>query len=253
VDELGKFDRVVIRSIWDYQHKLPVFRKWLTELAASGIKTLNPPELMQWNVSKRYLTELERLHGIPIVPTTWIERDARDFASILENCPWEHVIVKPEVGAGSDLISVFNRKQSSKNSDEIIDAIRAVQERSAVMLQPFLESIQTIGETSLVFFSDGSSPRLSHVVTKKPKTGDFRVQHERGGLYERIEPSRGLLQLGQKVVSTLQPGWLFARVDVVNYGGQLCLGELEVIEPQLYFRWAPDAVETFADYVIERA
>lgn len=248
-EKLQEFDRVVVRSIWDYQYKLPQFEKWLSELVRLDIRTLNPPGLMQWNLSKRYLTELQAEHDIPIVPTTWIEQNSANFSSQLACLSWERLIAKPEISASANLTFDLRRTQTS----EIESAVREIQKRSAVMIQPFCESILTVGETSLVYFSDGNSPRLSHVISKRPKSGDFRIQHEHGGIYERIEPSRGLLALGDRAVSTLEPGWLFARVDIVNCDGQLCLGELEAIEPQLYFRWAPEAAETFADCVVQRS
>ncbi len=249
VDRLREFDRVVVRSIWDYQHKLPQFENWLSELIRLDIMTLNPPEMMRWNLSKRYLTELQRDYDLPIIPTTWIEQNSVDIAAQLASTPWQKLVLKPEISASADLTFVFDRAQAT----EIETAVREIQKRSALMIQPFCESILTLGETSLVYFSDGNSPRLSHVISKRPKSGDFRIQHEHGGIYERIEPSRGLLAIGERAISTLDPGWLYARVDVVNCDGQLCVGELELMEPQLYFRWAADAAETFADCVLERA
>src|SRR3546814_15264721 len=47
------------------------------------------------------------------------------------------------------------------------------------MIQPYLPSIETEGETSLLFFGG----RLSHVVNKRPVAGDFRIQVQFGGLY----------------------------------------------------------------------
>ena len=248
VSDLKRYDAVVIRSIWDYQRKLPKFLKWLDELDQNGIKTLNPTQLMRWNLSKRYLSELSREHDLPIIPTHWIEKDQRDFEAVLEQCPWKKLVVKPEISASADLTFVFAREQEK----ELHAAIREIQSRAAVMVQPFCESILTGGETSLVYFFDGDSHQLSHVVCKRPRAGDFRIQHEHGGIYERIEPPRGLIALGERAISSLGQDWLYGRVDVVSFEGQLCIGELELMEPQLYFRWAPEMAEAFADALLAR-
>jgi glutathione synthase/RimK-type ligase-like ATP-grasp enzyme len=251
-EALLRYDRVIVRSIWDYQNKLPRFQTWLDELIRHGVRVLNPASLMKWNLSKRYMAELERDQGVSIVPTAWIPRDASDSLAHLKKFLGEtssqKLVVKPEISAGGHNTFVFERNQEG----EILSAIGEIQKlRGDVMLQPFCESVLTLGETSMVYFSDGRSHELSHVVVKKPKSGDFRVQFERGGNYERIVPPRGLLAFGERVVESLEPGWLFARVDVMSYEGSLRLGELEVMEPQLYFRWAPEAAETFARCVLE--
>ena len=249
VEELKRYDLIVIRSIWDYQYKLEKFRAWLGTLAEQNISVLNPSALIKWNLSKRYLQELYTSHGLPIVPTVWIERDAKDFESHINACPGEKMIVKPEISASADLTFVFDRHQIA----EITAAIQTIQKRSAVMLQPFCEEILTSGETSLVYFSDGQSFVLSHCVLKLPKPNDFRIQHEHGGIYNRIAATDELAALGERTLAAVTSDWLYARVDLVRYEGALRIGELELIEPQLYFRWAPEAAERFADCLLHRA
>jgi hypothetical protein len=41
-----------------------------------------------------------------------------------------------------------------------------------------MPEIQTVGETSLIFFN-----KNSHAVNKKPVPGDFRIQVQFGGIY----------------------------------------------------------------------
>jgi hypothetical protein len=46
------------------------------------------------------------------------------------------------------------------------------------------------------------------------------------------------------------PGTLYARVDAVAHEGRLHLMELEVVEPELFFRFAPEAPARFADALL---
>ena len=50
------------------------------------------------------------------------------------------------------------------------------------MIQPYLPSIETEGETSLLFFGG----RFSHAVNKRPVPGEFRIQVQFGDCLEVI-------------------------------------------------------------------
>ena len=49
----------------------------------------------------------------------------------------------------------------------------------------YLPSIETQGETSLLYFGG----RLSHAVNKRPLRGEFRIQEEFGGQYTLLDLS----------------------------------------------------------------
>ena len=54
----SRFDRVALRSPWDYAQRLPEFRAWLDRVAAVT-EVVNPPATVLWSLDKRYLRELE--------------------------------------------------------------------------------------------------------------------------------------------------------------------------------------------------
>src|SRR5262245_18710458 len=62
------WDGVVIRSCWDYHLKAGAFLAWLDTLVAAGIRVVNAPDVMRWNVHKGYLLEVGRA-GARIPPT----------------------------------------------------------------------------------------------------------------------------------------------------------------------------------------
>jgi glutathione synthase/RimK-type ligase-like ATP-grasp enzyme len=114
------------------------------------------------------------------------------------------------------------------------------------MIQPFLESIHSVGEYSLYFFEGN----FSHAIVKKPQQGDFRVQEDFGGTQESITPSDKLMQAAKAVVKHLPEGTFYARVDLLPDSKEdFVLMELELIEPGMYFRFCDNAAENFANAI----
>src|SRR3712207_4199786 len=91
------FDRVVIRTTWDYPHKHAAFLAWAD---AIGRRLENPPAVVRWNSDKRHVADL-RAAGIPTVPTQFVEPGGATPA--LEG----EVVVKPTVSVGGRLTGRF--------------------------------------------------------------------------------------------------------------------------------------------------
>ena len=108
------------------------------------------------------------------------------------------------------------------------------------MCQPFLPEIFD-GELSLVYFNK----QFSHALLKVPKKGDFRVQEEFGGDIIPYTPDKKVIELGDKIMSSVDDELLYARVDLVPVNGEYALMELELIEPALYFRTNENAARNF--------
>ena len=71
------FDTVLLRACWDYHRRLPEFLAWIAAIEATGARVLNPPGLIRWNSSKRYLLELAGM-GVLIPSTILIDPRATD-------------------------------------------------------------------------------------------------------------------------------------------------------------------------------
>ncbi len=54
-----------------------------------------------------------------------------------------------------------------------------------VLVQPYLSSVETDGETSVILLGG----QVSHGVRKLPAQGEFRVHEHRGGSYELVDPT----------------------------------------------------------------
>ncbi|RTY74583.1 ATP-grasp domain-containing protein [Flavobacterium sp. LS1P28] len=236
------FDYLIFRNTWDYFEKETEFNIWLHQIEKLGIKTLNPIEIIKQNIHKFYLREMQK-QGITILPTVFI--DKTDTLNLAEHLPshWKKAVIKPAFSAGSYLTEVFE----TSDSEEINQKYATIAAEKELLLQEFMPEIQTLGETSFIFFNK----KFSHAVNKKPVDGDFRVQSLFGGIYNLVHPSSELIEKAQKVVDTFQENLLYARVDGILIDNELYLMEIECIEPDLYFNLSEGSLERFVTAIVE--
>ena len=236
------FDYLIFRNTWDYFEKETEFKLWLDHIEKLGIKTLNPIEVIKQNIHKFYLREMEQ-QGITILPTLFI--DKTDHLDLAKRIPshWKKAVIKPAFSAGSYLTEVFE----VANSTEINQQYAAIALEKELLVQEFMPQIQTLGETSFIFFNK----KFSHAVNKKPVDGDFRVQSLFGGIYTLVHPSQDLIQKAQKVVDTFKEDLLYARVDGILIDQELYLMEVECIEPDLYFNLSENSLERFVASIVK--
>ena len=238
----SNFDYLIFRNTWDYFEKEIEFNLWLDQIEKLGIKTLNTIGIIKQNKHKFYLREMEK-QGISILPTVFIDKtNSLNLAELIPS-HWKKAVIKPAFSAGSYLTEVFEVADIQKiNAD-----YKNLAQEKELLLQEFMPEIQTLGETSFIFFNK----KFSHCVNKKPVDGDFRVQSQFGGKYSLVQPSQELIEKAQKIVNTFPENLLYARVDGIIIGTELYLMEIECIEPDLYFDIADGALERFVSSIVE--
>ena len=233
-----QYDVVVVRSTWDYQAHCEDFLSCLKTIENSSAILCNSMSLIEWNISKHYLKELEE-KGVPIIPTLWAdELHEQHFAQAFEQFACDEIVIKPYVGANAD----FTYRLTPASAVAQSASIMTEYENRSAMIQPFLSSIVEEGEYSLFYFDS----QYSHAICKQPAKGDFRVQEEHGGQLSKIQPSHEMLTLAMKTIGTLPDEALYARVDIVSYNGELMIIEVELIEPSLYFNMDDSSPAFFA-------
>ena len=79
--------------------------------------------------------------------------------------------------------------------------------------------------------------RYSHAVRKVAKAGDFRVQEKFGGSIEKHHPSQSQFAVAEQALNALPEPGLYARVDLIPYDGKWVVTEVELVEPELFFRF----------------
>lgn len=241
----ASYDRVVIRSCWDYHLHPGAFLDWLARLEGDGVSLWNPAPVIRANVDKGYLVDLAAA-GIPVVPTVRLEPGERvDLAKVLAERGWDEAVVKPSISASAFRTRRVRREEAAAAQADLEEMLKA----SGALVQRFLPEIQTRGEWSFIFLGG----EYSHAVLKRPKTGDFRVQEELGGSSVLESPVPALVEQARAVTATIPTPWLYARVDGVEIDGVFTLMELELIEPMLFLGWDPQAPARFAEAILRSA
>ena len=238
------FDLVVIRSPWDYQQDPEQFLGVLQTIEASQATLLNSLTTVKWNIDKRYLQQLQQA-GVAIVPTEWLVKlTEADIQSMIDQNPDGQCVCKPQIGAGAELTWWLSATGSETEKSAALQAFA----NKPLMLQPFIRSVIEVGEYSLFYFGG----LYSHCVFKTPKTGDFRVQEEHGGLLKSITPESDLMAAADRAIAAIPEWTLYARVDLVRLDdGTPVVIELELIEPSLYFPFDEASPDRFADAIAD--
>jgi glutathione synthase/RimK-type ligase-like ATP-grasp enzyme len=239
----AKYDRVVLRSTWDYPERLPEFLAWLE--AVSQVSDLcNPLPMVRWSVDKHYLAELDRA-GVPVVPTTFAEPGAR-----LE-LPAEPFVVKPAVGAGSRDAASYDPDQHELAFAHIDRLHKA---GASVLIQPLVASVSVDGEWPLVFLGGGYSHAANkRVALPRASSVEGLFAEETNTAHVADAAQIDVAQAAVDVVAERFGVPAYARVDLVrDDDGRYRVLELELVEPSLFLPQAgPDAVRRLVTVLLD--
>lgn len=221
------FEAVLIRSTWNYPEFPEQFRSWINRVMLLT-RLFNSADLILPNIHKSYLLQMSDA-GVPIVPTL-LPRDFNEAKIWLSENQYNRFVLKPVIGAGSwmtDFFSIDELERAEKFFAEI-------QAESDPICQPFMESVANGGERSLIYI-DG---KFTHKIIKQPR---FIGQEE--SVSDALPVELHEAQIGHLVINTLPEKPLYARVDLIEENGELLLSELELIEPSLFFKQNPAALD----------
>lgn len=219
----------LLRSTWNYSLHRAEFLAWIDRVAAVA-PVWNPPAIVHANSHKRYLLELAA-RGVPAAPTVMVPvggalpDDAFPDAARL--------VVKPAVGAGSLGCRVFAAAERAAAAAHVA----TWSARGEVLVQPYLASVETHGERSLIWI-DGE---ITHAIRKAPRfDGDV----------ERVTGPHPIGDDERAVALAALAPWqdqiLYGRVDLArDADGAPRVMELELVEPSLFFAKHPPAAARF--------
>ena len=248
----SSFDAVVLRETWDYSDDRPAFLAWVDRVAGVT-RLLNPADVVAWNTDKRYLRDLAAA-GMPVVPTTFLE-PVDDAATWLPQGEFSDVVVKPAVSCGSRDTVRYHTGDPLDSAEQHVR--RLLDEQRTVMVQPYLDAVDTIGETALLFF-DGE---FSHAIRKGPLLARGVEGEKVEGLFvqEQIdprEPTEQELAAATRIIGCIPGGVervLYARVDLIpGPDGAPLLLELELTEPSLFLSHDAGAPDRLAEAIARR-
>ncbi len=232
---------ILFRTTWDYFDRIDEFSKWLNKVSRQT-KLLNSEKIIRWNIDKHYLQDI-KLKGTHIIPTIYIEKNSNTTLKTLhKNINWNNTILKPCISGGARHTYKLNLN-NLKDHETIFQKLIS---NEAMMLQPFQNSIAEKGEISLVIING----KFTHAVLKKAKKDDFRVQGDWGGTVHCYTPTSQEVIFAEKAIKACIESPIYARVDITkDNNDKLAIVELELIEPELWFRNYPKAANYLADRI----
>jgi len=273
----NSFDLSVVRSTWDYPRHVDEFVAW----AKSVPNLANESRAIEWNTDRRYLKQLHDA-GVPVIDTIWLDPEAHlSKRAIHSRMPaFGDFVVKPVVGANAEDIARYQPISAQSRAAAISHVQRLLDSGRWVMIQPYITSIDTQGETCLTFIND----EFQHAVARKAllggghrKTVGLSLYAEEGMVpasitEEQLAVAKKALAAAHQASGSKEP-FLYARVDLVNSDGTPSaqsarftsptqpaadgplVVEIELTDPSLWFRHsgANPTLNNFADAIAARA
>jgi glutathione synthase/RimK-type ligase-like ATP-grasp enzyme len=235
------YDLVVLRSTWDYPSRRAEFLEW----AGSVPRLENPLSIIAYNSDKHYLADVEG-HGPAIIPSRFYavgESADFDFGALVD------FVVKPCVGAGSLHVERYRAHEVDAASRHVE---RLHDEGRDVLLQPYIHSVDTLGELGLIFING----TYSHAMKKGAMLNV--AQTERDFLFRREQMSSAsaeadAISFATDVLESMGfSDLLYARVDLVATIRGWLVMELELVEPSLYLTFDDEAAGKLASAIAAR-
>jgi glutathione synthase/RimK-type ligase-like ATP-grasp enzyme len=234
----GSYDLVVIRSTWDYVPRRDDFAAW----AASVPRLANPADVVRWNTDKTYLRDLATA-GVPVVPTRHLgPGDPPEWSA-----EWGEVVVKPAVSAGGQDTARYGPGEADRARAHAAKLLAAGRR---VLVQPYLATVDEVGETAVVHLGGAYSHGLAKAALLE-RGGAAEID----GLWrpERVEPrepsaaERVVVEQALAAVPGGPERLLYARVDLLpGPDGAPLVVEVELTEPSLFLTAVPAAADRFA-------
>lgn len=231
----------LFRSTWDYFNRFEEFSNWLKK-TSQQTQLINSSELINWNMDKNYLSDLSK-KNINIPKTEFIKKGTiTNLKEIHEKNNWQKTVLKPTFSGAA--------RHTYRMDLTVLDSYeRIFQELIAnedMMLQVFQDNIIKRGEISIMVIGG----EFTHAVLKIAKKGDFRVQDDFGGSVQDYTPTAEEILFAENAIKKCPEQPLYARVDIFyDNNDELAVGELELIEPELWFRKNHNAADKLVDTI----
>ncbi len=252
----SRYDLSVNRTTSNYMLDPRKYLDWARRAEKETV-IWNPRGVLEWNYHKGYLLKLQK-EGVPVPPTIMINQDSEEpLSRHLEGLDWGEFVVKPAVTAGS-----FGLRRYKDASPEAEAHFRRLNREGYVQVAPdgteyhcppcdtivqeYQPEIEDAGESSLIYFGGA----YSHAVIKKPKGGDFRCHPMWGADMKTHKATRGELKVAEAALDAVGEPTEYARIDILTTRRGPVIIEAELIEPNLFFDFFPQTVDSFAEHIV---
>ena len=233
----------IFRTTWDYFERFNEFFSWI-EKTQHKTTFINSSKIINWNIDKHYLKDLSE-KGINITPTLFIEKDEKiTLEKLFNKTKWKEAVIKPAISGAARHTYRIN----INNYSNYQNIFQKLVKEEAMLFQEFMNNITLKGEISLIMIGG----KYTHAVKKIAKKGDFRVQDDHGGTAEKYNANPIEIKFAEKCIRECPFSPIYARVDIVyNNKQRPSLIELELIEPELWFRHNPKSATLLAKEILK--
>lgn len=223
-NDWSKYDLIIPLMAWNYPQNLSQFLVILDEIEKAKVPLANSHKFIRDNFDKSYLLRLANA-GQKVPKTIMINAQISDeILDAFDALECDEIIIKPKIGAGAWRQARLKRGQELPLLSDLPP--------DEALVQPFIKSVITQGELSMLFMGG----ELSHALMKRPKDGDYRSQTRYGAVETSIEPPEKALIAAKQILAQYDTNneLLYARIDMVEHENDWQLMEMELIEPYLY-------------------
>ena len=234
------FDVVILKSIWGYHINHKEFLKQIADLKKKKVKLINDYGFIFWNVDKyKYLKEIESIGIIPTIPlqiknakTVSAIRNILARASKKLNAGT--IVVKPRISESGYLTFLYDKERR----DEIIGAVRNNKHLDFIA-QPYRPSIAK-GEISIIMINGDplyGIKRFPGVLSKKSNSIYLNLMTIPRAIRKESATLKKFFLKKFKVLPDI------CRVDFLANGLRYEILEVELIDPDLFFRYIPEKIK----------
>ena len=232
-------DVVILKSIWGYHLDYKNFIHQLSILKDKKVNLINNFEFILWNIDKsKYIKEL--VNNLEIIPTKTVDFCACNTVDNIVQIIEEQIkgfeessfVIKPSISASGFLTFIYKKGEQDIN---VLFELLKEKDRQFI-IQPFREEIID-GEVSVVLI-DGvimyAFNRYPGVLAQKKELEFIESKSIDAFIINQVE------LLKQFFLEKFNIYPRICRVDFVNNKSNFELMEVELIDPDLFFKYLPE-------------
>ncbi len=243
------FDFVMLKSIWGYHKSYRRFLERIKDLKKKKIKLMNDYPFVFWNIDKyEYLREIARLGTIPtiLLQLKGVKRPPELRGILSRACDTlgaRIIVVKPRISESGYLTFVYKTGTNTRGLSTIED-----NKQGGFIAQPYRSAI-IAGELSVVMIGG----EILYGIRRFPGI----LSGKKDAIYVRpgaISPAlqKKAVELKKYFMKRFEATPDICRIDFLKNGSRYEILEVELIDPDLYFRRIPEKMKERAVEVLCR-
>lgn len=235
------FDVVILKSIWGYHLHYREFLKQVSVLRKKNIKLINDYDFIFWNIDKyKYLYELKHVNAVPTTLLSLknikkVSEITNKILQINKKFNTNRLVIKPRISESGYLTFKYDK---TKDNRSIITLLKQNKELDFIA-QPYRLGVSN-GEFSVVIINGVSLygiKRFPGIFSKKLDPVYIKFT----SLPTVIKKGVDMLKIFLLEKFGALPS--ICRVDFLKFNTGYEILEVELIDPDLFFRYIPDGLK----------